>query len=467
MTLRFLRLCFLLALFYASGANATHLRSGEISVRQEKINSLTVKVTITVYTNTTNTNVLFGGDDDWLNFGDGTIVKVAETPNTLRMDLGTGVAIASYTVFHTYQRMGQYLISYSEPNRNEGVINMDASVNTRFYIETMIVLQPGVLYRSPISLVPHINQAAQGTEFSLSLAYTDSVGNRLEYEKAFPRMSNEKVVLNYRFPENYEVDRYSGLVTWDTKFRNSYITGEYSFAVKVIQLTPEGEFAGYVLRDFQIILTDEDAPTITDNKELDENNRIYFPPGESFKVIVVTDSTETEPASLFLYSELKKNAEAIKFSLYDSITSAGKTLKAGKLELFNVASIRRDAPYPITIRARRALRGKYYVNDISYLFFTNDVPTSVTPTGPVMSVADQEGGMELSVHPNPFVNYFSIAGYFSDDAMISLMDNRGRVLFDRALLDGRVDGSSLAQGVYIIAVRDGGKQSFRRIVKVN
>src|SRR5688500_588841 len=124
----------------ACSAYATHLRAGEITVERESCNSLTFIITVTVFTNTINTNVQFGGEDDWLDFGDGVRRLVPEQTNILRPDLGEGIATASYTFRYTYPGPGNYIISYSEPNRNDGVVNMDASVNTRFYIETQIIV---------------------------------------------------------------------------------------------------------------------------------------------------------------------------------------------------------------------------------------------------------------------------------------------------------------------------------------
>ena len=125
-------------------SNATHLRAGEIVATRVNCNSLTFIITVTVYTNTKNTTVLFGGDQDILNFGDGETMLVPETANTIRLDLNSdgSVATASFTVTHTYSGIGSYTISYKEPNRNEGVLNMDASVNTTFYLETVVSVDP-------------------------------------------------------------------------------------------------------------------------------------------------------------------------------------------------------------------------------------------------------------------------------------------------------------------------------------
>src|SRR5688500_11207358 len=147
---RYSLITLMLILGMAKVSNATHLRAGEIIVERVSCNSLTFRITVTVFTNTINTNVLFGGTDDYLDFGDGTDpdgdgipgILIPEQQNTLRPDLGEGVATASYTVLHTYSGYQEYIISYSEPNRNAGVVNMDASVTARFYIETKLIVDP-------------------------------------------------------------------------------------------------------------------------------------------------------------------------------------------------------------------------------------------------------------------------------------------------------------------------------------
>ena len=63
---------------------ATHLRAGEITVERVSCNSLTFRITVTVFTNTINTNVLFGGEDDWLDFGDGHRMLIPEQENVPR-----------------------------------------------------------------------------------------------------------------------------------------------------------------------------------------------------------------------------------------------------------------------------------------------------------------------------------------------------------------------------------------------
>ena len=77
-------LFFLAIVLCALNCSATHLSGGEIYAERVSPTSLSFRITIRVFTNTINTNVLFGGEDDWLDFGDGQRMLVPETPNTIR-----------------------------------------------------------------------------------------------------------------------------------------------------------------------------------------------------------------------------------------------------------------------------------------------------------------------------------------------------------------------------------------------
>src|SRR3954463_5941637 len=100
--LRIIFISIALLVIISSSVKATHLRAGEITVRRDECNSLKFWITVTVFTNTINTNVLFGGTEDYLDFGDNSDenkdgipgILVPETLNTLRPDLGEGVATA-------------------------------------------------------------------------------------------------------------------------------------------------------------------------------------------------------------------------------------------------------------------------------------------------------------------------------------------------------------------------------------
>ncbi|HTE28776.1 MAG TPA: hypothetical protein VK666_00270, partial [Chryseolinea sp.] len=270
----------LLMICAAFQARATHLRAGEIIAVRENCSSLTFTITITVYTNTKNTTVLFGGDTELLNFGDGTpSVAVPETPNIIRLDLNPdgSVATASFTIQHTYPGIGRYVISYKEPNRNEGVLNMDASVNTTFYLETELSVDPFLgCNNTPRLLVAPIDQACSGAAFTHNPGAYDPDGDSLSYEMVVPFSDRNTEVINYKSPNDakfytnfgtaneegtgtptFAINAVDGTITWNAPGA----VGEYNIAFHIIEWRKKnGKYyrVGYVRRDMQILVDDCD-----------------------------------------------------------------------------------------------------------------------------------------------------------------------------------------------------------------
>ncbi|WP_276374355.1 gliding motility-associated C-terminal domain-containing protein [Chryseolinea sp. H1M3-3] len=263
--------------FVLTESQATHLRAGDIVA--ERVNcGRTFKITITVYTNTGST-VRFGGEQDIINFGDGSWEFVPQTENNPRPDLdaeGT-VATASYTVFHTYPTTGTYVISYREPNRNEGVLNMDISVQTTFYLETVIKMDAFLgCNDTPVLLVPPIDHACPGVAWTHNPGAYDPDKDSLSYALVVPFSDRRTEVLNYRDPNDpkfynnynnaneegtgkptFSIDPVDGTITWDAPGA----VGEYNIAFHVIEWRKRGGKyyqLGYVRRDMQILVDDCD-----------------------------------------------------------------------------------------------------------------------------------------------------------------------------------------------------------------
>lgn len=267
----------LFTFFIVIESSATHLRAGDIVA--ERVNcGRTFKITITVYTNTGST-VRFGGEQDIINFGDGTWELVPETENTPRPDLdaeGT-VATAQYVVFHTYPSTGTYIISYREPNRNEGVLNMDASVNTTFYLETVIKMDAFLgCNNTPRLLVAPIDHACPGAMWTHNPGAFDPDKDSISYAMVVPFSDRRTQVVNYRDPNEpkfytnynsaneaglgpptFSIDPITGTITWDAPGA----VGEYNIAFHVIEWRKRNGVyyqLGYVRRDMQILVDDCD-----------------------------------------------------------------------------------------------------------------------------------------------------------------------------------------------------------------
>lgn len=283
----FTRIKFLLGLLFCLAIYApswgTHLRAGEITVRKIGCTGRTYEITVTVYIDT-ESGIQFGGRGEILNFGDSSFVEVPETPTIVRSDLGKNMGMASYTISHTYAGPGSYIIRYTEPNRNEFVLNMANSVQTLFYLETKIVIDPiridpvaGCNY-SPRLLVPPIDGACTGAAWFHNPGAYDPDGDSLSYELSKPKRGKGTVVTNYRDPDtkefydrigldyntaneagldkpSFEIDSRTGTLTWDAPGA----PGEYNIAFLINEWRKIGGVwikIGYVVRDMQIIVED-------------------------------------------------------------------------------------------------------------------------------------------------------------------------------------------------------------------
>ena len=113
---------------------ATHIRAGEITAELISCQNYSYKFTLTGYTDLTS-DVLFGGGE--MNYGDGNIDTFEAGQPDFFQDLGDERAINIFYSQHTFPGPGIYTISYREHNRNPDIVNMDNSVNTSFYVETV------------------------------------------------------------------------------------------------------------------------------------------------------------------------------------------------------------------------------------------------------------------------------------------------------------------------------------------
>lgn len=247
-------------------AQASHLRAGQITIVRNSCTSREVVITITVYTNTLS-EVKFG-EDGILDFGDGTNMVVPRVENS-DPKLGPNIGIATFTVRHLYAGAGSYLVSYVEPNRNGGVLNMSDSFFTTFYLETLFDLAVLGCNNSPQLRIPPIDQACAGVAFFHNPGAFDinPVGapDSLSYEIVVPFRDRGTPVNGYVSPEilseegegggtpTFTINRVDGTMVWNAPTR----PGEYNVAFNVVEWRNTGgvwKRIGFVRRDMQIIV---------------------------------------------------------------------------------------------------------------------------------------------------------------------------------------------------------------------
>lgn len=259
---------FILLLITLSNAYASHLRAGQITVVRQGCGNL-VRIKVTVYTNTAS-EVKFG-EDGVLDFGDGTKMTVPRIENTPVAALGSNIGIAEFIVDHLYGGPGAYLISYVEPNRNGGVLNMADSFFTMFYVETLIDLATLGCNDFPRLTIPPIDRACAGVAFFHNPgAYDVNIqgpSDSLSYELVIPFRDKGTPVTGFIWPNSsyfsngaegggpavFSINAIDGTLVWDAPS----VPGEYNVAFNVVEWKKTNgvwKRVGYVRRDMQIIV---------------------------------------------------------------------------------------------------------------------------------------------------------------------------------------------------------------------
>ena len=245
-----------LFLFVSLSAFATHERAGEITFRH--VSGLTYEVTITTYTYNRSP-----ADREELPvvWGDGTSSLVARTN---RNDLPNDIRRNIYVTQHTFPSSGTYTISMEDPNRNAGVVNLPNSVETPFYIESTLLINPFLQSNnSPILTNPPIDVGCQGVPFYHNPGAVDIDGDSLAYSLIECRGYLGEVIPGYAYPNapnSISIDPITGDFYWDYPT----MQGEYNIAI-LIEEFRMGMKIGEVVRDMQIAIgaCDNRPPKIT------------------------------------------------------------------------------------------------------------------------------------------------------------------------------------------------------------
>lgn len=263
----YLLLVFFLSINYS--LQASHIKAGEISVKQKICNEGTFIITLSMYGNSSS---LIGPGSGSLNFGDGSVITTPPGRFTTRPDLGTGIGVYIFTTEHTYNQAGFYTISYSEPNRNAGILNIQNSVNTPFFIDTKIMFDNLNCNNSPALLAPPIDRACSALAFFHNPAAFDQDGDSLSFEIAIPLSSvnQQTTYLPPNHPSFYAsdfdtgneigngqpqflIDALTGTITWNAPGA----VGEYNIAFIVNEWRKINDVyikLSSVRRDMQILV---------------------------------------------------------------------------------------------------------------------------------------------------------------------------------------------------------------------
>lgn len=273
--------CFLA--FFANDIWATHIRAGEITAVRISQSSLRYRFTLVLYKDTgSNVEV---GEGGIFNFGQGRVigpgrdVLAAESVDGrfIETNIGNETLISVIQFDHTFDGPGVYVISYTEQNRNGGIINMGgaASEDIPFHIETILRIDPGLdINGTPQLTIPPIDRACIGARFIHNPGAFDPDGDSLAYRIVTPMQGRGFDVTTYvplddpsitdiredgGAPPIFSIDPINGDLVWDApKFAGEYNVAFIIEEWRYSELTGRYEQLGYVTRDMQIIVEDCD-----------------------------------------------------------------------------------------------------------------------------------------------------------------------------------------------------------------
>ncbi|MEP1096017.1 MAG: gliding motility-associated C-terminal domain-containing protein, partial [Cyclobacteriaceae bacterium] len=174
---------------------ATHIRAGEVVAK--KISALTYEFTFFGYRD--QDGVIFGNGrfdfGDGAFAGDGTDREIPWDQSRI-VFLGNGVERWEFSLTHTYQAPNNYLVSYTEENRNDNILNIPNL--TPFHVETLVVIDALIPNSTPFFTVPPIDQGVVGFRFEHNPGAFDPDGDSLSYFFTIPKMSKTSETPNYR-----------------------------------------------------------------------------------------------------------------------------------------------------------------------------------------------------------------------------------------------------------------------------
>ena len=350
----------LLLTFIAAGmglrpdaAWATHLRAGDIQAKPDTVTNNPRRVFFKLILYTDNSSSV-PADYATVFYGDGTSscgLGVPRSGPRRAIPGNTDTSVNIYYFDHVYPSTGSFTVSYIGENRNPGVLNMDNSVNTNFFISTTITIDPALgRNRSPILTAPAVDKAGLRQVYLHNPGAFDADGDSLAFHLRSSQMvplgitgtqgapcagtgNNNPVavpVANFRYPNDPSItgaanpavqvpfggvpagvpglpavfvqDAFTGQITWNAPVALGFYN--VAFEVEEWRRTPLGRRKiGLVIRDMQIIVTASNnlRPLITVPADI----CVVAGTTVTGNVTAVDDATggaQQTPISLFAYS---------------------------------------------------------------------------------------------------------------------------------------------------------------------
>lgn len=224
---------------------ATHQRAGEISYTY--VSGLTYEFTIVTYTYTPSPADRPEIEVSW---GDGTTTVINRLQ---KINLDNNISKNVYVSRHTFSAAGTFHVTFEDPNRNAGIINIPSSVEVPFFIETIVVINPFIGGNSsPQLMTEPIDNGCTNVIYYHNPGACDPDGDSLSYSLISCRGYDGEDIPGYSLPNasnSISIDPVTGDLIWDSPT----MAGEYNIAI-LIQEWRNGVMVSSMVRDMQITI---------------------------------------------------------------------------------------------------------------------------------------------------------------------------------------------------------------------
>ncbi|MEZ5173469.1 MAG: gliding motility-associated C-terminal domain-containing protein [Bacteroidia bacterium] len=246
---------------------ATHNRAGEITYRH--LGGFQYEATIITYTKSDSPA---DRPDLGISWGDGTLDTIPRVNGNGQGEIVTGLIKKNiYIGVHTFPGPAVYILSFEDPNRNGGVVNIPNSVNIPFFVSTTLVINPFLGINNSVQLLnPPIDEACPGQIFIHNPGAYDPDGDSISYRLTECRGEEGLVIPGFAQPQtstSFSINPITGDLIWDSPLPGGL--GEYNVAF-VIEEWRNGILIGSVTRDMQInvVPCTNEPPEIEDLQDL-------------------------------------------------------------------------------------------------------------------------------------------------------------------------------------------------------
>lgn len=266
---------FLLTLFLAPQAQATHLRAGNIFIKSD---TTAAKNPLRFFFKLVTYSVApppFEDLEATLYFGDCTQQTSPRASRVLLQNGQNNTFVNTYFFEHIYSGGGTFTATFVGENRNGGVVNISNSVQQTFFLQSTLTIDRlfPIINRSPVLEVPPVDVAVRGQIFVHNPGAYDPDGDSLSFKLLPSRVDAGRdacgnpigqTAPGYRSldqflgaaqpggPAGFSIDRNTGQITWNTP----NTLGEFNFAF-IVEEWRNGRLIGTVIRDMQVFVRDD------------------------------------------------------------------------------------------------------------------------------------------------------------------------------------------------------------------